>query len=175
MRVMASFPLKTAVTALAFLLVAPAVGHCGSSTNSGDQNQAYQRRMSGDVRPLEVVMSQSQSLGTVLDARLIGNSYRLKILSSSGHVRTVFVDATTGSRSQSGSSAGGGRGGSDGGSGEGGSDSGGDKSGSGDGSKSGSDRGSGQGGGEGGSGNGGGKGGGEGGLGSGGGKGGGND
>ena len=161
MRVMASFPLMTAVTALAFLLVAPAVGHCGSSSNSGDQNQAYQRRMSGDVRPLEVVMSQSQTLGTVLDARLVGNSYRLKILSSSGHVRTVFVDATTGSRSQSNSNAGGGRGGSDGGSGEGGSDSGGDKSGSGDGSKSGSsDRGSGQGGGKGGSGSGGGKGGG---------------
>ena len=132
---------KLASAVLALMLVAPTAAFCGSSTGKGDQNQAYQRRMSGDVRALEAVMWQAQSLGRVLDARLIGNSYRLKILSPSGHVRTIFYDAAastahagsnagggqvknrSGDSNSNGRGSGGGKGGSDSRSGDGGSDS----------------------------------------------------
>ncbi len=115
---------------------------------SPDQDRAFNARSRGAVATLDKVIAAAHLHGKVLDARLQGNKYLIKLLDDSGRVRTVEIDGSSVSGdisasisrgSGGGSSGGGGFSGSSGGgfSGSGGGSGGGGFSGSGGGGSSG--------------------------------------
>lgn len=71
--------------------------------DSRDQDGAIKARERGDVRPLETVIGEGRSAGTVLDATIQGKKYKLKVLDSEGRVRNVEVEAGSDGRGRSGS------------------------------------------------------------------------
>jgi hypothetical protein len=112
---------------------------------SPDQDRAFNARSRGAVATLDKVIAAAHVHGKVLDARLQGNKYLIKLLDDSGRVRTVEIDASSVggdvnasiNRGSGGGSSGSGGGGGSGSSGGGGGSSGGGGSGGGPGSSGG--------------------------------------
>ena len=85
-------PLAAAVMAICCAFAGSAKADGGSS----GQNQAYDGRQSGNLKPLITVAREVAPYGKILDARLVGSKYRLKVIDSRGHVSTLIVDARFG-------------------------------------------------------------------------------
>jgi hypothetical protein len=62
---------------------------------SPDQDRAFNARSRGAVATLDKVIAAAHVHGKVLDARLQGNKYLIKLLDDSGRVRTVEIDASS--------------------------------------------------------------------------------
>jgi uncharacterized membrane protein YkoI len=91
--------LRRTLPALALLLaiLAPCV-HAQNQRSTGEP-QGLAPRSTADRRislAQAVAQVQRETGGRVLDARDLGNQYRIKVLTRSGEVRVVYVDARTG-------------------------------------------------------------------------------
>jgi hypothetical protein len=82
---------------------------------SPDQDRAFNARNRGAVATLDKVIAAAHLHGKVLDARLQGNKYLIKLLDDSGRVRTVEIDGSSVSGDVSASVSRGSGGGSSGG------------------------------------------------------------
>jgi hypothetical protein len=60
-----------------------------------DQDRALNARSRGAVATLDKVIAAAHVHGKVLDARLQGSKYLIKLLDDSGRVRTVEIDASS--------------------------------------------------------------------------------
>lgn len=68
-------------------------GSANADGGSSGQDEAYDGRQSGSLKPLVTVAREVAAYGKILDARLVGSQYRLKIIDTQGHVSTLIVDA----------------------------------------------------------------------------------
>jgi uncharacterized membrane protein YkoI len=91
--------LRRTLPSLALLVacVAPSI-HAQHERWAGEP-QGFAPRSSADRRislAQAVAQVQRETGGRVLDARDLGNQYRIKVLTRSGEVRVVYVDPRTG-------------------------------------------------------------------------------
>jgi uncharacterized membrane protein YkoI len=88
------------LTLLAALATAPAHAERGRRAQEAAGPHGYAPRQLVQQRvsiEQAIAIVQRETGGRVLDARAQGQQYRIKVLTRSGEVRIVYVDAATGS------------------------------------------------------------------------------
>ena len=84
------------LAALVLAICCSFAGFANADGGSSGQDEAYGGRQSGNLKPLVTVAREVAAYGKILDARLVGSQYRLKMIDSKGHVSTLTVDAQFG-------------------------------------------------------------------------------
>ena len=83
---------------VAVTIALTALSHAHGASADESSRRAREGVQSGELRPLGQVLAQVTSAypGRVIDVKLTGSTYRIKVLTASGRVVVVSADGRTG-------------------------------------------------------------------------------